>query len=274
MKQLLLMTFLTATILVGGSSFCMAQENPEKQTITVQNNGMTVSFDMIYVQGGEFWMGATSEQSKAAYDDEMPSHRVAVSDYCIGKTEVTQALWFAVMGESPSQDEDKWSDDYGLGDDFPAYYISWNQISYFITKLNGLTGKKFRLPTEAEWEYAARGGAKSQKFKFSGSNTIKNVAWYVDNSQPVAHKVALKTPNELGLYDMSGNLFEWCSDWHDENYYKSSPVDNPKGPQDGYMKVLRGGSMNMSASGCRVSYRYSNDPGDVYYRNGLRLVCE
>ena len=237
-----------------------------------------VSFKMKKVDGGTFQMGATEEQGSDARDNEKPVHSVTLSDYWIGETEVTQALWYAVMGKRPTPDGDQWSSSYGLGDNYPAYYVSWDDCQTFITRLNQLTGQSFRLPTEAEWEFAARGGNSSQGYKYAGSNTIDDVAWYYDNSYALgssspdygAHPVASKSPNELGLYDMSGNVGEWCQDWYGS--YSSSAQTDPVGPSSGSSRVLRGGSWNYSARYCRVSDRYNFSPSYRYYDDGLRLA--
>ena len=227
------------------------------QTITV--NG--VSFDMVYVEGGSFDMGATSEQGSDAYDWEKPVHSVTLSDYYIGKCEVTQELWEAVMGSNPSNFR---------GAQNPVESVSWNDCQNFIKKLNSLTGRTFRLPTEAEWEYAARGGNKSSHYKYSGSDNIHDVAWYDDNSGAKTRPVGTKSPNELGIYDMSGNVYEWCSDWY--GGYSAGAQTNPQGPSSGSRCVLRGGSWNRSARFCRVSNRLNCSPGNSLNGNGLRLV--
>ena len=218
-------------------------------------------FDMAYVKGGTFTMGATAEQGSDAYDWEKPTHSVTVSDFYIGKYEVTQAQWKAVMGSNPS----RWK-----GDNLPVENVSWNDIQEFIQKLNAQTGKKFRLPTEAEWEYAARGGNQSKGYKYSGSNSIGDVAWYYDNSSSKTHPVGQKTPNELGIYDMSGNVWEWCGDWYGS--YSSSSQTNPTGPSSGSFRVLRGGSWSYIAGSCRVSRR-SYDPDYRSDNYGFRLAC-
>lgn len=250
--------------------FTLAKETPKalpqpvpdasstgNQTFTV--NG--VSFNMIKVQGGTFTMGATSEQGSDAYSDEKPTHQVTLSDYYIGETEVTQELWQAVMGSNPS---------YFSGMNLPVEKVSWDDCQTFITKLNQLTGKNFRLPTEAEWEYAARGGQKSRGYKYAGSNTLSVVAWYTDNSGSKTHPVKQKQANELGLYDMSGNVLEWCQDWYGS--YSSNAQTNPTGPSSGPSRVFRGGSWGYSASNCRVAYRNFNSPGYRYYYLGFRVV--
>ena len=234
-------------------------DEPEFEYETYTANG--VSFDMVSVAGGTFTMGATSEQGSDAWSDEKPTHNVTLSDYMIGKTEVTQELWQAVMGSNPS---------YFSGNNLPVEKVSWNDCQEFIKKLNSLTGLNFRLPTEAEWEYAARGGSKSKGYIYSGSNDISSVAWNWDNSPSKTHAVATKAPNELGLYDMSGNVWERCSDWYGD--YSSSSQTNPKGPSSGYCRVLRGGSWGCDAAICRVSCRYSNNPVSRFDNQGLRLA--
>ena len=238
-------------------SFTTLEEtNVSTRTFTV--NG--VSFTMIAVEGGTFKMGATSEQGSDYWDDELPVHSVTLSSYSIGETEVTQELWEAVMGSNPS---------YFSG--YPqrsVEYVTWNDCQEFITKLNNLTGKSFRLPTEAEWEYAARGGNKSKGYKYSGSNTIGDVAWYYNNSG-LTHDVKTKQANELGIYDMSGNVWEWCQDWYGS--YSSSSQTNPTGPSTSHYRVLRGGGWCDDAGDCRVSVRYGYYPSNRYSDLGLRL---
>jgi formylglycine-generating enzyme required for sulfatase activity len=230
-----------------------------RKVITVGN----VSFTMIRVDGGTFTMGATSEQGSDAYGDEKPAHQVTLSPYYIGETEVTQALWEAVMGSNPS---------YFNGARRPVEEVSWDDCQDFIRKLNQKTGQNFRLPTEAEWEYAARGGNKSRGFKYAGSNTIGDVAWYTDNSGSTTHDVKTKQANELGLYDMSGNVWEWCQDW--KGGYSSSAQTNPTGPSSGSGRVSRGGSWDSLAWGCRVSYRNGGTPDVRLSDLGLRLALQ
>ncbi|MEE0453958.1 MAG: formylglycine-generating enzyme family protein [Sodaliphilus sp.] len=225
-------------------------------TLTV--NG--IKYNMVWVEGGTFRMGATSEQG-SEISDEKPVHSVTLSGYYIGKTEVTQALWQAVMGSNPS---------YFEGDDLPVEQVSWDDCQEFIRKLNSLTGQNFRLPTEAEWEFACRGGNNSRGYKYSGSNYIDNVAWYDGNSGDKTHPVATKSPNELGIYDMSGNVWEWCADWYGD--YSSGRQTNPKGPYGGSGRVNRGGSWYNFARNCRSSIRIDDYPT---YRDdllGLRLA--
>ena len=217
-----------------------------------------VEFKMVYVYGGTFMMGATDEQVIEAQDDEKPIHEVVLSNYWIGETQVTQALWEAVMGDNPSVF-------YGETD-LPVESVSWNDCKTFITKLNEITGKTFRLPTEAEWEFAARGGNSSKGFKYAGSNEVAYVAWYRGNADGRTHRVASGTPNELGLYDMSGNVWEWCEDKYDSEGY----VDVDTGHSN--KRASRGGSWGSRDSSCRVSRRYGWNPSDTGGHLGLRLA--
>lgn len=230
---------------------------PAIQTFTIGN----VSFKMIRVDGGTFMMGATSEQGSDAYDEEKPAHQVTLSPYYIGEAEVTQALWETVMGSNPSKFK---------GRNRPVETVSWDDCQEFILKLRQKTGRKFRLPTEAEWEYAARGGKKSMGYKYSGSNNINEVVWYDDNSNHQTHDVKTKQANELGLYDMSGNVYEWVQDWKDD--YPSSAQTNPTGPSSGSDRMNRGGSWFDSARYCRVSYRCYYSPSFSCIFLGLRLA--
>ena len=216
---------------------------------------------MVRVEGGTFVRGAM-EQDDDVYNDERPQHKVTLDDSYIGETQVTQALWQAVMGNNPSNWE---------GDDLPVETISWNDCQEFIKKLNQLTGKTFALPTEAHWEFAARGGNSSKGYKYAGSDNLDEVAWFTDNSNIQTHQVAQKKANELGLYDMSGNVWEWCNDWYGGQYYQSSPERNPQGPTSGVIRVLRGGSWGNVAWYCCVSYRYHSYPDRRSCSIGMRL---
>lgn len=255
MKLLLAKTFLfAATFAVAACAKDSGTAQPEsEQTIAEQ-----LASQMVFVEGGTFTMGQTTVQTeqvdtRVASDDddddsprtdELPAHEVTVSDFYIGKYEVTQAQWRAVMGGNPS---------YFEGDNLPVESVTWDEIQTFLATLNSMTGENYRLPTEAEWEYAARGGRKSQGFRYSGSDDIDCVAWYADNSPKMMSPVGGKKPNELGLYDMSGNAFEWVFDWY--GAYTADAKINPKGPSSGTYHVLRGGSWKHSSSGCRVSFR-------------------
>ena len=231
-----------------------------KETFTVND----VSFTMVRVDGGTFTMGATEEQGNDAQDDEKLAHEVTLSTFMIGETEVTQTLWQAVMGNNPSH--------FNYYPELPVENVSWNDCKKFIKKLNQMTGKSFRLPTEAEWEYAARGGNRSKHKKYSGSNTLEDVAWSHNTNIRRTLPVKKKFTNELGLFDMSGNVYEWCEDKYDSDYYKSSPKSNPTGPSSGSKRVCRGGSWATIVSNCRVSSRGYYSPGSRYSYIGLRLA--
>jgi formylglycine-generating enzyme required for sulfatase activity len=234
-------------------------ERAKSQPKTFTVNGVT--FELLYVKGGTFTMGCTPEQNGDCNNDEKPTHSVTLDDYYIGKFEVTQDLWTAVMGKNPSNKK---------GDNLPVENVSWNDAQDFIRQLNQMTGEHFSLPTEAQWEYAARGGSKSKGYKFSGGNILGNVAWYADNSSSTPHQVGTKDPNELGLYDMSGNVWEWCYDLYGN--YSSESQNNPTGPTSGSVRVLRGGSWSYFAGLARVSYRLYGQPGSRFSGRGFRLV--
>lgn len=252
--------------------FKVSPEVRKNETFTV--NG--VRLEMVYVEGGTFTMGATSEQRSDAKYNEKPTHLVTLSDYYIGKYEVTQELWEAVMGNNPSRFKGRLK---------PVENVSWNDCKEFIGKLNNLLssqidGKHFALPTEAQWEYAARGGTKSMGYKYAGSDNLNSVAWYADNSYDKGsghpdygtHVVGTKSSNELGLYDMSGNVREWCQDWHDSYSYSNSSQTNPMGPSNGSGRVARGGCWFNYARFCHVSDRSSITPSDRGDCLGFRVV--
>lgn len=218
-----------------------------------------VAFQMIGVDGGVFKMGYDGKGSNYR---ERPVHCVQVSSFSIGETEVTQALWKAVMNENPSDFK---------GDMLPVENVSWNDCKEFISRLNGLTGLEFRLPTEAEWEYAARGGNRSKGYLYSGGDEVDSVGWYIDNSGSTTHIVKSKRPNELGLYDMTGNVMEWCNDWFVDSYDDDYQVD-PKGPEKGTEKAKRGGSWYYYGHNTRVSNRNLGVPEDKSSHIGLRLA--
>ena len=232
--------------------------NSDNITIPVKNG---INIDMVRVEAGTFTMGATAEMEDPN-DNEKPTHRVTLThDYYIGKYEVTQALWQTVMGNNPSMFK---------GDNLPVEQVSWDDCQEFISKLNRITGKMFRLPTEAEWEYAARGGNKSRDYQYSGSNNLFDVAWFWNISGNKTHAVGTKQANELGIYDMSGNVCEWCQDWYGK--YNSSSQVNPTGANSGLDRVYRGGGWRNGARGCHSSCRDSYAPGYRYNVLGLRLV--
>ena len=222
-------------------------------------NGITI--DMVKVEAGTFMMGATSEMQDP-FDDQKPVHQVTLTnDYYMGKYEVTQALWQAVMGSNPS---------FFKGDDLPVEQVSWNDCQEFVSKLNRMTGRKFRLPTEAEWEYAARGGKKSRGYQYSGNSNISDVAWYDGNSGGKTRPVGTKQANELGIYDMTGNVGEWCQDRYGS--YVTSSQTNPTGANSGSYRVRRGGGWYYVAWGSCSSFRDYSAPGGRYKGLGLRLV--
>ena len=303
--------FIALALLFAAPALAVAQQ--QNSVITVTAKG--VSFKMIRVQGGTFTMGATNEQGSDAYDDEKPAHQVTLSTYYIGETEVTQELWNAVMGSNPSvfapkkQNASQCSYDAFVADakrlnakkpgavkiptrqewdaamvttsgslKCPVEQVNWDDCQEFIRRLNQLTGRTFRLPTEAEWEYAARGGSKSRGYKYAGGNDINTVAWYDKNAYDKGvsspdygtHVVKTKSPNELGLYDMSGNVHEWCQDWYGD--YSAGAQTNPKGPATASNRVYRGASWHCTARDCRVSDRYGGYPDGGYNNIGLRLV--
>ena len=242
----------------GFSSTSSVSSGSNEISIPVKN-GITI--DMVKVEAGTFMMGATSEMQDP-WNDEKPVHQVTLTnDYYMGKYEVTQSLWQTVMGSNPSNFK---------GDNLPVERVSWNDSQEFINKLNSMTGRKFRLPTEAEWEYAARGGKKSRGYQYSGSRKISDVAWYRYNSRSKTHPVGTKLVNELGIYDMSGNVCEWCQDWYGP--YSNSSQTNPTGADSGNGRVCRGGSWNYDAGRCCSSSRSNITAGYRDGCHGLRLV--
>ena len=240
------------------------EEQTDPEVVTYVLNGIEIN--MVHVEGGTFTMGASGTDTEAL-DNEFPAHIVTLSDYWICTTEVTQQLWRAVMGSNPSN---------FTGDLLrPVEKVSTTMCKQFISKLNEMTGQNFRLPTEAEWEFAARGGNMSRGYKYAGSDDIDEVAWYSGNASSKTHPVAQKAPNELGLYDMSGNVFERCNDWYD-NYNNTDSSINPQGPITGIngttVRVHRGGSWSSSATNCRVTSRASAQQTVTYNYLGLRLA--
>lgn len=213
---------------------------------------------MVYVGGGSFEMGSNDDKNWGA----KPVHQVTLTDYYIGKYEVTQAQWKAVMGGNPS-----WFKDC---DNCPVDRVSWDSVQVYLRKLNKLTNKTYRLPTEAEWEYAARGGKESRGYVYSGSTNAESVGWIDSNSDNKTHEVGSKQPNELGLYDMSGNVWEWCNDWYDD--YSSNGSSNPTGPSIGTARILRGGGWAHSALLSQVANRSVNTPEHWNYLYGFRVV--
>ena len=275
-------SFTIPATLAAGTYYYFCEVRATGEATSVRSNVATVnsvSIEMVSVQGGTFTMGCTAEQGSDCYNNEIPVHEVTLNSFSIGKYQVTQVLWVAVMGSNPSGFKD---------DNLPVETVSWNDIvgtsgesevingityyaNGFIFKLNQLAGKKYRLPTEAEWEFAARGGNQSAGYKYSGSNTIGDVAWYKDNNNPNGTKpVGTKTPNELGIYDMSGNVYELCSDWY--GGYTADAKKNPTGPATGSARVNRGGSWSYDAANCRVTIRSGSNPDYRDDNLGFRMA--
>lgn len=232
-----------------------------------------INMKMIWVEGGDFLMGCTSEQGGDCGSDEQNVRRVTVDGFYIGMLEVTQSQWEKVVGTSIYQQKTKanYSNTYGVGPDYPMYYVSWDEAMEFCRLLSNKTGRTYTLPTEAQWEYAARGGNKNEGAKYAGSNMIDAVAWYTDNSGSSTHIVGSKRANALGIYDMSGNVWEWCKDWYASSYV-SYDTNNPVGPSSGSIRVSRGGGWNINASYCRVANRSYSSPGYRSNYLGFRVV--
>jgi len=226
---------------------------------TQEVKGMKI--EMVRIPGGTFLMGSTSSNAKS---DEMTVHSVTLSSFYIGKYEVTQAQWAVVMGDNPSH--------FQLGDNYPVEKVSWLDCQEFIQKLNELTGKRYRLPTEAEWEYAARGGTSGDRY--GDINLIINIAWYGINSGKSTHPVGQKQPNAYGLYDMLGNVLEWCQDWYYHSSYTEEPMINPTGPSTGDSRVFRGGSWRSIDSNVRAPNRFYSPPTFHMYYLGFRLAMD
>jgi len=270
----LFLLFIVISKYINGKKQDLNEQNPivlntNEQNAMIQNPMVHSPLiqelinNMVLVQGGAFTMGCTDEQGSDCWDDENPAHQVTVSSFYIGKYEVTQAQWKAVMGSDKDSSTFK-------GDYLPVEQVRWDEAQEFIGKLNAQTGKQYRLPTEAEWEFAARGGVGSEGFKYSGSDAVDDVAWY--GKSKGSYIVGSKQANERGLYDMSGNVWEWCNDWYDKDYYKNSPSTNPKGPVSGSFRVIRGGSWYSNARNARVSCRYFFDPAGRGNNIGFRLA--
>lgn len=236
--------------LMGASSVYAAQG------ITDPTTGM----ELVFVKGGCYSMGDSFDEGAS---NEQPVHQVCVDDFYIGKYEVTQTQWQKLMGENPS---------IIRGDSLPVDTVSWRDAQGYAQKLSEKSGRHYRLPTEAEWEYAARSGGKKQKY--SGGNTIEGLAHFEDNMMSKPLPVGLKHPNGLGLYDMSGNVWEWCQDWYGENYYHQSSGDNPQGPESGTERIIRGGCHRTDPKYMRTTYRYKHRPEAKDVTIGFRLVMQ
>lgn len=235
-----------------------------------------LALNMVRVSGGSFLMGCTSVQEGSCNDDEKPLHQITLNAFSISKYEVTQAQWEVVMGTTIADQRDKRNIKYplrGEGPNYPMYYVSWEDAQLFIRKLNQLTGGQYRLPTEAEWEYAAAGGSLTHGYRYAGGDKLESVGWLGGNSGGATNPVGSKLPNELDLYDMSGNVWEWCADWYSADYYAGSPAQNPGGAPGGKYRVRRGGSWSDDDRSCRVTNRRSSKPNARYGNLGFRLVA-
>ena len=244
--------------IVSTVTFSDTYSTERNLAFTVKN----VTFEMVYVEGGTFTMGCNSEEDSDCENDEKPLHEVTLPDFYIGKLEVNQSLWNAIMSQNPSDFK---------GDDLPVENVTWDDCLAFIKRLNKITKKNFRLPTEAEWEYAAHGGTRSKSYMYSGSNDLDEVAWHWNRR---THEVGSKEPNELGIYDMTGNVWEWCSDWYDKNYYSNSPLESPKGISNGLYRVFRGGGWNAEDPYCRIVNRNGRNPDVSSNYVGFRIVLQ
>ncbi len=223
---------------------------------------------MVFVDGGTTSIG--SYNNSGFPPEENPIHHVSLSDYYMSKVTINQKQWTAIMGENPL-----WDESYGKGDDYPANFTSYQQAQQFIDLLNQYSGLKFRMPTEAEWEYAACGGKHSDDYTYSGSNDADQVAWHRDNANGTMHPSAKLKANSLGMYDMSGNVWEWCSDWDGGRvYYEKSPSKNPQGPENGWQRIQRGGAFNNNSDNCRVSIRGGYEPDSYGWMMGFRLALD
>jgi formylglycine-generating enzyme required for sulfatase activity len=252
-KYLLLLFTLVSLCVYGQQSSCCASKNKAKCSLHIE---------MISVKGGTFWRGCTTEQrqNNECDEDEVGRHQVTLKSFSIGKYPVTKAQWQAVMGKNPSRFK---------GDNLPVENVTWYDVQMFIARLNALTGKQYRLPTEAEWEFAARGGNKSRGYKYAGSNNVTEVGWVKENSDNRTHPVGSLKPNELGIYDMNGNVREWTADWHAP--YTEGAKKNPEGAAVGAERVIKGGFYGSGPVGSRSVNRNSNAP-DKSLHNGFRLA--
>ena len=225
-------------------------------------------FDMILVEGGTFTMGSQEEE---AFNREKPAHPVEIDDFYIGKFPVTQDVWMAIMDENPS---------YFIGKKRPVEMVSWDDANLFVSKINSVMGMEdgmeYRLPTEAEWEFAAIGGNMSEGFEYAGGDDLDDLGWFEENSSGETKEVGLKEPNELGIYDMNGNIYEWCHDWYSRIYYQtchtSGIVRNPKGPKFGAGRVGRGGYWFSKSDVCKNRFRLNFEPDSKLLFLGFRLV--
>lgn len=275
--SLLLATLMTRSLMAQEINPILTDSFPQNITFTLPNGP---SFEMIYIQGGTFTMGCTDDQKGKCENDAEPAHQVVITDFYAGKYEVTQALWTAVMGTTIEQ-QCKIAGQhnvYGVGDDYPMYYIHFREANALCENLNQILanqlpeGYEFALPSEAQWEYAARGGVKDEPSLYAGSQFASDVAWYDGISKNTTHPVGQKQPNELGLYDLNGNVWEWCQDWYDENFYKHSAPQDPVNANCAANRVYRGGSWDYGAKLCRIATRFYGAPYGRTINLGVRLV--
>lgn len=260
------------SILYGRTRNALSNDRGKISGNTYTEEALGLNMQFVRVQGGSFVMGCTENQGSDCESDETPAHNVQVGTFYIGVYEVTQAQWQRVMGTGIVEQQNRAgaSSLRGVGDNYPMYYITWEEANNFARELSRITGKTYRLPTEAEWEYAARGGNKHDEAKYAGSHNINAVAWYAENGDNITHPVGQKRPNALGIYDMSGNVWEWCSDWYGP--YQSGYQENPTGAETGSRHVDRGGGWFNDSRYCRVSLRFSRPPSFRGSFLGLRLV--
>lgn len=253
------------------------EPDPEPADYVETAGSLDLGLSMVYVQGGTFNMGATPDQVEGVREDESPVHSVTLSSYYMGKYEITQAQYKAVMGTNPSYFQgEKLPAGISGSDNLPVEQVTWFEAKEFCEKLSAKTGKKYVLPTEAQWEFAARGGSKTKSYQYSGSNNVDEVAWYMNTSgtseaDRSTHPVGTKNANELGIHDMSGNVWEWCSDWY--GLYKAAAVTDPTGMADGDRRVLRGGGWDYKSKSCRVAHRGGDNPKTQLYIRGFRVAC-
>ena len=258
-KLNMLALWLVAAMVSCTAALSAQTQGPVNRVFTVNH----IPIKMVFVKGGDLELGCVAERDDSCKAKEVPSHNVTLTDFYIGETEVTQAQWKAVMGSDNNPS-------YWKGNTLPVERVSWVECHRFVTRLNKYLAKElpegyhFALPSEAQWEYAARGGLKSAGTRYAGSNDLKQIAWFYDNSSQHTHDVRIKTANELGIFDMSGNVWEWCEDWYDENFYaENTEWNNPMNEQETSYRVQRGGSWNYAAPYSRCANR---DYGSIHTR--------
>ena len=254
--------FLFCTIFFASACYSTSSSVETKHVKQGQNVSTVIDgFEFVKVSGDCFEMGC-GPWAEQCFEDEKPQHNVCIDSYYIGKYEITQKQWQEIMGSNPSY--------FKKGKSYPVESVSWNDVQSFLRELNAKTGKTYRLPTEAEWEYASRSGGKEEMY--SGGNAAADFAWYSNNSNMSIQQSGEKKPNGLGIYDMSGNVWEWCSDWYEKEYYSESVQANPRGPSEGKSRVLRGGSWYYDERNVRTTTRNRLWPDHKNSRVGFRIV--